>query len=146
MRFQKCETAFKFLAALTWFPGQWHPTTSCPAGLGATDLRMQVRDSWFLCSRLYQFPEVLTDSRVRNSRQDNRRLVGQASRLSRNDGQDARPTKSSAISVITFENRYRSRIGIRSLEGNCGENLLIKTLPPCSFCNSTLLLDNKTGS
>jgi hypothetical protein len=34
------------------------------------------------------------------------RLVGQASRLSRNDGQDARPTKSSAISVITFENRY----------------------------------------
>jgi hypothetical protein len=58
---------------------------------------------------LYQFSKVLTDSRGRNSRPDNHRLVGQASRLSRNDGQDARSTKSLATSVITFENRYRAR-------------------------------------
>jgi len=33
-------------------------------------------------------------------------LVGQASRLSRKDGQDARPHRGSAMFVITFENCY----------------------------------------
>jgi hypothetical protein len=56
---------------------------------------------------LYQLSKVLTDSRVRNSWPGNHRLVGHASRLFRNDGQDARATKFIAISVITFENRYR---------------------------------------
>ena len=82
------------------------------SGNGFTRMRRQtglLRRSFLVYSHsLYQFSKVLTDSRGRNSRPDNHRLVGQASRLSTNDGQDARPTKSSAISVITFENRYRT--------------------------------------